>query len=158
MGKLNASGSSLEYAAFLGGAEDDSAHAIALDRSGNVYVAGSTKSRDFPAVNALQPGYAGGTDVGDGFVAKIDTTQSGTRTLFCQTPTSSPGDGSPTTGGASGAGNKSSGGCQAAPFDLSTWIALPLLLGAMLKARRRVFPGQHRGQSSAIATGFARRR
>ena len=46
----------------------DSATAIATDRSGNVYVAGSTSSPDFPNVNAIQPHLGGGWDA---FLAKL---------------------------------------------------------------------------------------
>jgi uncharacterized protein (TIGR03437 family) len=46
----------------------DSATAIATDRSGNVYVAGSTSSPDFPTVNAIQPHLGGGWDA---FLAKL---------------------------------------------------------------------------------------
>jgi hypothetical protein len=42
----------------LGGNEYETGYAIALDRNGDVYVAGGTESPDFPAVNAFQS-YAG---------------------------------------------------------------------------------------------------
>jgi hypothetical protein len=46
--KLNASGTALVYATFLGGGDADSVNGIALDALGNAYVTGSTKSIDFP--------------------------------------------------------------------------------------------------------------
>ncbi len=46
--KLNASGTGLVYAAVIGGNSFDSAHAIAVDQSGNVYLTGLTNSHDFP--------------------------------------------------------------------------------------------------------------
>ena len=46
----------------------DSATAVATDKSGNVYVAGSTSSPDFPTVNAIQPHLGGGWDA---FLAKL---------------------------------------------------------------------------------------
>ena len=65
--KLNPSGSDLVYSTFLGGSQDDSANGIAVDASGNVYVAGNTLSLNFPVVNPLQT-HVGGFDA---FVAKI---------------------------------------------------------------------------------------
>jgi hypothetical protein len=58
----------LIYSTFLGGAPNDQAHGIAVDRAGNAYVVGLTGSTAFPTVNALQPKSAGGYDV---FVTKI---------------------------------------------------------------------------------------
>ena len=57
------------YSTFLGGGDDDSARAIAADRAGNAYVAGVTRSTDFPARSAGQISNAGGADA---FVAKLD--------------------------------------------------------------------------------------
>ncbi|HEY8155769.1 MAG TPA: SBBP repeat-containing protein [Myxococcota bacterium] len=48
----------LSYASFLGGADDwnsDDAYGIAVDASGNVYIAGTTLAVAFPTVNAFQP-------------------------------------------------------------------------------------------------------
>src|ERR1700722_11540565 len=52
---------SLVYATYLGGSSNDAANAMAIDSAGNVYVAGTTYSQDFPVVNALQPAPGGGT-------------------------------------------------------------------------------------------------
>jgi|GEM_PF-2286300 len=47
--KLNAAGSGLVYSTFLGSSGSDVANAIALDDSGNIYIAGGTSwSNDFP--------------------------------------------------------------------------------------------------------------
>jgi hypothetical protein len=46
--KFNASGSALVYSTYLGGSYADIGNGIALDRSGNAYVTGSTASPDFP--------------------------------------------------------------------------------------------------------------
>ena len=67
--KINASGTELVYAAYLGGNSSDVASAVALDAAGNVYLAGTTFSNDFPVTtNAVQRATAGGQE---SFVAKI---------------------------------------------------------------------------------------
>jgi photosystem II stability/assembly factor-like uncharacterized protein len=52
--KIDAAGSALSYATFLGGNGDDRASDIAVDASGNAYVVGSTGSTNFPTLNAVQ--------------------------------------------------------------------------------------------------------
>ena len=52
--KLNASGTALLLGTYVGGSKNDTAAGVALDGTGNVYVAGSTSSTDFPAVNPYQ--------------------------------------------------------------------------------------------------------
>jgi uncharacterized repeat protein (TIGR01451 family) len=68
--KLNAAGSALVYATYLGGSVFDACHGIALDAAGNAYVTGITASTNFPTANALQPAYGGGRD--NAFVAKLN--------------------------------------------------------------------------------------
>lgn len=46
--KLNASGSTLIYAAIIGGSDSDASVGIAVDAQGSAYVAGNTSSSDFP--------------------------------------------------------------------------------------------------------------
>jgi hypothetical protein len=70
----------LTYSTFLCGNGVDWPNDIALDAAGNVVVAGTTRSGDFPAVNALQPTsgtYPLGTT---GFVAKLNA--AGSQLLF----------------------------------------------------------------------------
>jgi hypothetical protein len=71
--KINATGSALVYSTYLGGSGFDQGNGIAVDSSGNAYVAGSTQSTDFPTVNPLQPKFGGVNDV---FVTKINPTGS----------------------------------------------------------------------------------
>src|SRR5688572_8189874 len=71
--KLNPSGSGLIYSTYLGGEgqDDDLGGGIAVDAAGNAYVAGHTKSLQFPTTaGAFQPAYGGG--LWDGFVAKLN--------------------------------------------------------------------------------------
>jgi len=52
--KLNSNGSALVYSSYFGGNDIDQSFGIALDSSGNAYVAGFTSSTDFPATTVLQ--------------------------------------------------------------------------------------------------------
>jgi hypothetical protein len=73
--ELNAAGSSLVYSTFLGGSGtvesgtslSDEGFGIAVDASGDAYVAGGTWSADFPTVNPIQS-YGGGEDA---FLCKL---------------------------------------------------------------------------------------
>ena len=85
--KLTPDGSQAVYSTYLGGSADDIACGIAVDSSGNAYVAGSTFSSNFPLVNAMQTSYGGQGSTnyfrmssGDGFVAKINP--SGSALIF----------------------------------------------------------------------------
>ncbi len=72
--KISASGKALYYSTYLGGSNDDDANAIAVDGAGNAYIAGVTRSTDFPTKNSYQGTYGGGivnTDY-DAFVTKFD--------------------------------------------------------------------------------------
>jgi hypothetical protein len=73
---FDATGSSLLYSTYLGGATDDDASvSIAIGATGTVYIAGWTFSNDFPtSLGALQTVYAGNQE---GFIAAFDTSSSG---------------------------------------------------------------------------------
>jgi hypothetical protein len=66
--KLDATGSNLIYADYLGGNSQDYGYALALDSANNLYVTGGTASSDFPVVNPFQGTYLGGFDA---FLSKI---------------------------------------------------------------------------------------
>ena len=68
--KFDASGATLLFSTYLGGAGIDSANAVAVDALGGVYFAGETQSVNFPTEGSpvLQGTLAGG---GDAFVAKL---------------------------------------------------------------------------------------
>ncbi len=68
--KINAAGSALVYATYLGGAKSDTGYGIAVDASGAAYVTGVTASMDFNTKNALQGANRGELDA---FVAKISS-------------------------------------------------------------------------------------
>jgi hypothetical protein len=68
--KINADGSALVYSTYLGGSLGERSISIAVDAAGEAYVSGATNSTDFPAVNAIQPTYGGGSN--DVFVTKVN--------------------------------------------------------------------------------------
>ncbi len=69
--RLSAAGSDLEYGTFLGGSHRDEANCIALDASGQIYLAGNTFSEDFPTTSgAFCDSNSGRWDV---FAAKLGT-------------------------------------------------------------------------------------
>jgi hypothetical protein len=66
--KVNAAGTGLAYATFLGGSSGDIGHGIAVDGAGSAYVTGGTSSSDFPTTaGAFDTNYNGG----DAFVTKL---------------------------------------------------------------------------------------
>jgi hypothetical protein len=58
----------LSYASYLGGSSEERLNSVAIDAAGNVVVAGTTYSTDFPVAAATQ---AGNNGSGDAFVAKL---------------------------------------------------------------------------------------
>ena len=69
---LSPDGSKLEYATFIGGRGSDIGNGVAVDPSGNTYVAGETISTDFPTLNAIQAAPNGLFDWDwDAFVMKL---------------------------------------------------------------------------------------
>ena len=74
--KVDSTGSSILAGTFFGGANDEYAAGIGVDGAGNVYVAGTTASTDFPGVtgSSFQSSNAGGYDV---TLTKFNSTLSG---------------------------------------------------------------------------------
>lgn len=66
--KLDSTGSNLLFLDLLGGSGQDNGYGLALDGSGNVVVAGSTSSSDFPVVNPIQATLPGSYNA---FLAKL---------------------------------------------------------------------------------------
>lgn len=68
--KLNADGTRLFFATYLGGSQDDFACDMTIDEQGNTYITGGTRSSDFPITNgAFQKILKGSVDV---FVTKLN--------------------------------------------------------------------------------------
>ena len=79
--RLNAAGSALDYATFLGGILWDDGFALVLDAAGRATVTGWTSSGDFPTTpDAFDPSYNGGYPnyYYDAFVVKLNLTASPT--------------------------------------------------------------------------------
>ena len=71
--KLNATGTALVYATYLGGSTAEFGNAIAVDASDNAYVVGKTESTDFPVTSgAFQPSNNNGGSDYTGFVSKLN--------------------------------------------------------------------------------------
>ena len=66
--KFTPNGTAVVYSTYLGGSNSDSVSGIAVNAAGEAHVIGSTFSRDFPTVRALQPTFTGTHPV---FVAKF---------------------------------------------------------------------------------------
>ncbi len=64
----------ISYTTYLGGSGYDSITRMAVDMAGNVYLAGTTGSIDFPTVTPLRGTFGGGSQ--DAFVAKLNSSGS----------------------------------------------------------------------------------
>lgn len=78
--KINAAGTALVYAGFIGGSNSEIGWGIAVDAAGNAFVSGDTSSTQatFPVTVGPDLTYNGGRDA---FIAKINP--SGTALLYC---------------------------------------------------------------------------
>jgi hypothetical protein len=70
--ELSSTGS-LVYSTYIGGSSDDSGNAITMNASGNIFVAGGTKSSDFPTKSAYQSSLKGAENA---FVLELNSTGS----------------------------------------------------------------------------------
>ena len=70
---FSSEGSTLLYATYLGGSNDDEGNGIAVDGTGNAYITGRTTSPDFPVTpGVLQTTYG---PAADAFIVKLDLTR-----------------------------------------------------------------------------------
>ena len=82
VGKISATGNTIEYLTYLGGTDEEIGYGVAVDTHASAYVTGLTYSVNFPVVNPLQPAYGG---AGDAFLAKVNTDGSGPSSLVYST-------------------------------------------------------------------------
>ena len=77
--RLNAAGTALVYSTYLGGSTLDEPEALALDASGNAYVAGITFSSDFPVTGSAYQKSNRSAPIGgyNDFVAKLNPSGTG---------------------------------------------------------------------------------
>jgi uncharacterized protein (TIGR03437 family) len=68
--EIDATGSKTLFSTFLGGAGSESGRGIAVDKLGNIHIAGEGTSTDFPVVNPLQ-GSGGGAVPQDGLILSL---------------------------------------------------------------------------------------
>ena len=84
--KFNPAGTALIYSSYLGGDNHDVATSVAIDQTGDAYVAGHTASANFPVTGfAFQPSMKG---TGDAFVAKFPLGSVQTLSISSLQPTS----------------------------------------------------------------------
>jgi uncharacterized protein (TIGR03437 family) len=112
--ELNAAGSALAYSTYLGG--EDEGGGIAVDSSGNAYVAGYTSSRNFPTAAALQPAYGGGGY--DAFVAKISSAVACTYSIALASASA------PASGGTASVTVAAPTGCTWTAASNTSWITI----------------------------------
>ena len=79
--KLAANGASVPYATYLSGEGQAQGAAIALDSSGNAYIAGLSQGSGFPTTPGVYQDPAG-TASESGFISKFDTTKSAAASLI----------------------------------------------------------------------------
>ncbi len=152
--KLNSTGASLTYATYLGGSSNDSGNAIALDNSGNAYIAGQTSSSNFPTASPLGPRQG----LMDAFIAKITDTNTVSFSVASRGAytSASQGTGSSTTVGfgrvAPGAGSTSPQGMAIFGFRQNN----TLVSEAAVPATTAILSGRIYAQvGGAVNTGIA---
>ena len=106
----------LDASTYLGGSADDFAPALASDTAGNIYVAGSTNSTDFPTTLTS---YGGSSGSFEAYVAKFDNMLQGTSCIYTFNPenTTVPG-----AGGNFSFGITTSAGCAWGASTEDSWI------------------------------------
>jgi hypothetical protein len=80
--KLDPQGQALLFSTYLGGAGYETVAGVALDSQGDVFVAGSTDSRDFPTVAAVQSSVPAGSAATSTHVFVSHLTPSGSALVF----------------------------------------------------------------------------
>lgn len=74
--KMNSSGSTLGYCTYVGGGSGEIATGVAVDSSGNAFMAGYTSSSDFPVSSGAAATSMSGSGSYSGYVVKLNSTGS----------------------------------------------------------------------------------
>jgi hypothetical protein len=74
--KFAPAGTSLLWATYVGGANNDIAYSVSVDNEQNVFIAGQTESSDLQVTDALPQGSSFNGGVFDGFVAELNSAAS----------------------------------------------------------------------------------
>jgi hypothetical protein len=83
LAKINASGNAILYSTYIGSKEDDYANAVAIDASGNAYVAGQTNTQGGSSLTVTAGAFqTSPTDKTVGFVRVFNTNLSGAPSLI----------------------------------------------------------------------------
>lgn len=119
LARLSPNGDLLLYSTYYGGPQDETVLDMAIDATGNIYLAGSTTSSSFPVSSAaIQNVYRGNTD---GFVAKIDLAGVASTCTFALTTTSASFD---SLGGSGSFELQTAAGCAWAAASNQTWVTI----------------------------------
>ncbi len=137
---MNAAGNALVYSTVIGGTQTDGCSSVAVDSSGNAYVASVTSSTDFPLVNAAQTAYPGASTPACAFISKLSP--DGSKLLYSTYL------GGPGNNGATSVAVDSAGNAYFTGFTTSTFF--PVTPGALQSS----FGGSG-GQNSVLSTLFA---
>ncbi len=122
--KINAAGTALVYAGYIGGAGDDRGHGIAVDAVGNAYIAGETGSDQTTFPVTIGPDLTYNGDSSDAFVAKVNPT--GTALVYCGYIGGSRAD------VGNGIALDGSGNAYVTGFTVSTQATFPVTVGPVL--------------------------
>ena len=72
--EMNSTGSNFLFSTYVGGSGTDSGYGIALDKSGDVFVAGGTNSTDFPTTSGAFQTSLGSGAASNAFIFELNTT------------------------------------------------------------------------------------
>lgn len=71
--KLTPTGDAIVFSTYFGGSDTETGEGIAVDKDGDIIIAGQTASKDFPVKNAYQSNPGGGNFPRDAFISKVSS-------------------------------------------------------------------------------------